>query len=263
MGVPVKALALHGFLGLPNDWFGIVGEELSKIGLQIEPLDLWNCISQTVSDTDGFALSTAAAASRASAMFAETGVKPILMGYSMGGRLAMHAAVAHPDLFSGAVFISCHPGLTSEAERAQRLGSDQLWAERFRKQEWQSLMRDWNAQSVLAPPPVRETNFVELIREESKFNRYDLSCALDLWSLGRQGDLRDQLLELALPVLYVTGEHDRKYSDLASELRAARQAVSPHGQQHSVIPLAGHRVPWDAPSGFAQAVSRFAVNLPL
>jgi 2-succinyl-6-hydroxy-2,4-cyclohexadiene-1-carboxylate synthase len=209
-----EVLALHGFLGLAADWSLIPT-------LPVRALDLWPH------------------ARRGTSWCAAVVNKPILLGYSMGGRLAMQAAVAEPERWSGAVFVSAHPGLVSG--RAERLNADQAWAERFRCDPWFELMRDWNAQAVLA-------SGVTLERREADFDREALACAMDVWSLGRQEDLRTRLVGLPFPVLYVTGERDEKFTALIGDLRL------PNSQKHVVIAGAGHRVPWDRPAEFEMAV---------
>ncbi len=212
-------IALHGFLGLPQDWsdFGYDAVDLWK---RVTPLEEW-----------------------ANSFVAEVEGQPWLLGYSMGGRLAMHAALAKPEAFGGLILVSANPGIVMESERAMRLRSDGVWARRFREDPWDEVLRDWNAQPVLKGSALE--------RPEDAFDREALAKAMDVWSLGRQRDLRKELLSLEIPVLHVVGEEDAKFSQMMSGLEL------PPTQSLNVIEKAGHRVPWDQPEAFKSAVAEF------
>lgn len=232
-----RIIAVHGFLGLPRDWqrFGYTAAEV------------WPSLPSIARAPDAFSAWVQ--------YFFEhfpqrvpAGRKPILIGYSLGGRLAMHLLCQHPQLFSGAILVSANPGLASEDERIKRLAQDQIWAKRFLSDEWTSVIADWNAQPVFQVPGGTSP----LVRKSADFDRQSLAAALDLWSLGRQGDLRSKLATLQLPLLYITGEHDQKFTALT----AAGHRPAQH--QHIVLGGAGHRVPWDRPEEFQKQVAKFA-----
>ncbi len=203
----MRIVALHGFLGLPSDWSILDGS------FDYEAVDLWRTSDLPLSQN-----------------------RPVLLGYSMGGRLAMKFALEHPERWSGAVLVSAHPGL-SEGHDA-RLASDLEWARKFREMPWEELMHEWNSQAVLRGRA--------LPRLESDFNRERLARALDEWSLGRQPNLRADLERLPIPALYVTGADDKKFTSLMKGL-----------EQHVVVEGAGHRVPWDQPEKFRTLLRDF------
>jgi 2-succinyl-6-hydroxy-2,4-cyclohexadiene-1-carboxylate synthase len=215
MNSGIELVALHGFLGLASDWLKIPG-------LNTRALDLWPHALAGTSWAEGLY------------------GKPVLLGYSMGGRLAMRAAVEEPERWSGAIFVSAHPGLASG--HAERLQSDLAWAARFRRDPWPDLMQDWNSQAVLSVGGVLE-------RHEHDFDRKALALAIDRWSLARQPDLREGLSRLPFPVLFVTGARDEKFTKLARELRRSEL------QTHVEVEGAGHRVPWDRPYEFQHLVA--------
>jgi 2-succinyl-6-hydroxy-2,4-cyclohexadiene-1-carboxylate synthase len=218
-------LALHGFLGLASDWN-------SFSSLPIKAIDLWPDATLSIDQ------------------WAEKFIdnigrdKPVLLGYSMGGRLAMHAALRTPGLFSGAIFVSANPGLPLLADRQVRLKNDLQWAKRFLYDPWSVVLKDWNAQPVLK-------DGTELNRNEAEFDRSALANAMDNWSLGRQGDLRKELEQLRLPHLFLTGKQDEKFTGLAKSL------VNSAAGSHRIIEGAGHRVPWDNPEDFTVLVKDF------
>jgi 2-succinyl-6-hydroxy-2,4-cyclohexadiene-1-carboxylate synthase len=238
---PAEIIAIHGFLGLAKDW--------SSFGFTA--IDFWQNARALADTPDAFAAWASRFNDRFMAGRSDNVFKPWLLGYSLGGRLAMHAVLAHPELYSGAIFVSTNPGLESEADRATRLASDLAWAARFRADQWSTVVNDWNAQPVLAAATGSPGR---LERKISDFDRASLASALDIWSLGRQADLRSQLAQLAIPVLYLTGEQDTKFTSLISAL------ALPAGHQQTVIPGAGHRLPWDRPREFAEAVKKFTIQ---
>jgi 2-succinyl-6-hydroxy-2,4-cyclohexadiene-1-carboxylate synthase len=192
---------LSGFLGLPSDWDFLPWPHAPWV---------------------------------AGSSFAEA--DDVLIGYSMGGRLALQ--VLEGQRFAKAVIVSA--GINApDQERRKR---DQEWARRFESEEWTSLTADWNAQ------PVFDGHVVE--RREEDYDRAALARQLIDWSPAVLAPPRLELIET--PVLWVAGERDTKYVEIA------RRAVEllPHGESW-ICPGAGHRVPWEQPDAFVSQLRRF------
>ena len=239
-----RMIAIHGFLGRPADWTLVFGSEISFVAV-----DLWP-MARSLYSLNGYK------SWREEFLSRDFAGKPVLVGYSMGGRLAMHAALAAPERFAGAIFVSANPGLTSEDERAARLRNDQVWAEQFRSDKWEHVLRAWNAQSVLQPPPrTLAPDAIELKRVESDFDREALAIGMTAWSLGAQRDLRAELARLTMPILYVTGSEDAKFTSMMAALPL------PAHHRHVVVSGAGHRVPWDQPRAFRDLVREFVARV--
>ncbi len=231
---------VHGFLGLATDW-----QAWARPNLDVS-IDLWSIAAayELAPLADAFQF----AAEKIHAALPKSG-KTVLIGYSLGARLAMHALLLRPERFSAAVFVSGHPGLLSEDERAKRTQSDREWAERFRSEPWSELMAAWNDQAVLRSA---RANLVS--RDEPTFTREALAVALERWSLGRQRDLRQQLAVLDVPILLLTGAEDKKFTALNLEWM---KNLAPAKIQHRIVPEAGHRVPWEQPQNFVEALQGF------
>lgn len=227
-----EVVALHGFLGLPSDW-----QHFDRVA-KIHAVDLWQGIDR---------LPTENAFDLWAERFEPVGEKPVLLGYSMGGRLAMHLASKRPELFSGVMIVSANPGLVNESEKPARLANDLQWAERFRSEPWETVIGAWNAQPVLRTPP----GAMQLPRNESDFDRNALARALDIWSLARQRDLRRSIANLPIPALFVSGEKDTKFDQLMRGLELPKRS------EYRAVAGAGHRVPWDRPDEFAGLLARF------
>lgn len=167
----------------------------------------------------------------------------VLLGYSMGARLALHALLDGGP-WDAAVLVAPHPGLESESERAARRESDAEWAGRALSGDWREFLALWNAQPVLADSG-RVPSVSELRRREVARSFMD-------WSLGAQEPLWERLGEIQCPVLWCVGERDAKFRALAERALP----LLPKGELW-VAPGAGHRVPWDAPEAFAAKVGEF------
>lgn len=153
----------------------------------------------------------------------------VLIGYSMGGRLALHCLAEAPGLWSRVILISTHPGLQSEEERSQRIQHDLEWAHAFEIDSWEDLMDHWNAQDVFCGEKV--------IRHEQDYTRKKLADSLRGWSLGKQRDFRPFLSQLNIPILWITGGKDEKFTQLGTEL-----SFSHPDSSHLIIPEVGHRI---------------------
>lgn len=160
----------------------------------------------------------------------------VLMGYSMGGRLALQ--LLERQTFDAAIIISA--GLnTPDETRKQR---DEEWARRFESEEWSSLMRAWNAQEVFGGHVVE--------RREEDFDRAELARQLREYSPAVLPP--PNLESIETPILWIAGERDAKYVEIA------RHAVPrlPHAELW-ICPGAGHRVPWEEPDALVSRLRAF------
>jgi 2-succinyl-6-hydroxy-2,4-cyclohexadiene-1-carboxylate synthase len=209
---------LHGFLGRPSDW-DFLGDTF-----EIRAIDLFR---------DGLD------------PLREAAPDDFLLGYSMGGRLALVTLLERS--FRGAVIVSAGLNVEGVGERATRLREDERWARRFESEEWSSLLSAWNAQSLFAG----EVQPFERI--ESDYDRRTLANALRNWSPAVLEPLARRLPEIESRVLWIAGERDPKYVAVAE--RAV--ALLPDAELW-ICRGAGHRVPWDQPDQFIDRVQRFA-----
>ena len=170
----------------------------------------------------------------------------ILIGYSLGGRLALHALIDRPHQWLAAIIVSAHVGLEDPQERKERKLLDQKWAERFESEVWSNLMQAWNSREVFAHDPF------QFKRLERDYQRSYLANILTRGSLGEQMYLKQQIESLPMPILWVTGKNDIRYSQIAKTLTFAH----PHSQWVEVE-QAGHRVPWVQPQVFKKLVENF------
>lgn len=171
-----------------------------------------------------------------------------LLGYSMGGRLALHALLEKNHPWSAAVIVSAHPGLRDPEERLARRSADSDWARKAMLGAWTDFLKEWDSQPVLAGGVVRD----EALAVRMAVHRGEIARSFVDWSLGAQEPLWERLGEIRIPVLWVVGENDGKFREIAEQavglLPESRLAITPG---------AGHRVPWEAADWLADEVSRF------
>ena len=207
-------LALHGNVGSASDW--------TEMGLSgLSAVDLWEHSSLSFFEM-GHELATSLSAGME---------KPLIAGYSLGGRLALHAMAIHPQRWGGAIIASSHPGLECVEDRLARRVSDEIWAGKARELSWEEFLEAWNGQGVLADGDAGARQ-VELEKRRS-----EIAMAFETWSLGRQENLRKQLRGFAAPVLWIVGEKDAKFRKIGEEMAEVFSDFT-----LAVIPGTGHRV---------------------
>lgn len=239
---PHECWCLHGSVGTAGDWRG-VAQGLAATGIGSRAVDVWRFLDCAPMSLPQFG--RALNAEVAGEVFRGSGRS--LMGYSMGGRMALHALLEGGP-WQAAVLVSAHPGLESAAERAARAAADAVWAARAFAADWGQFLADWNAQPVLRGGAIRD----DAAGRQLVARRREIARSFVDWSLGAQQPLWDRLGEIRIPVLWVAGGEDSKFLALAE--RAA--GLCAHGEL-AVAPASGHRVPWENAAWLTATVAHF------
>ncbi len=172
------------------------------------------------------------------------------IGYSMGARVALHVALARPEVVERLVLVSGTAGLRDAGERRTRRDADEGLAARIEQVGVATFLDEWLALPMFARIPEASTCRDERLRNEAA----GLAASLRTSGTGTQEPLWDRLGALAgLPVLVVTGEHDERFTALGRELVAA---VGPSAT-HVVLPGCGHTPPLEDPGAFAAVLRRW------
>lgn len=168
----------------------------------------------------------------------------VLVGYSMGGRLALHAALSHPDQVLALVLIASTAGIDDRHERRRRRERDHQLAQQLEVSGLEAFLRDWLAMPMFAGLP-----HWARFDEERRRNTVDgLAASLRHAGTGSMTPLWDRLAEITCPVLVITGADDPVYTEVGARLE---RGVGGPGQR-VVVPRAGHAVHLEAP----EAVTR-------
>ena len=179
------------------------------------------------------------------------GEKSILLGYSLGGRLALHACLSRPDLWKSTIVVGADPGFESEEDQKLQLDRDRKWAERLKREPLEKLVNEWDAQSVFCGIGNQAP------RNLGEMDPQKISQHFQVFSKGLQQNLVPQLIELKCPpILFLSGEKDQKYQKIGEELTRSCTIF-----KSEIIKEAGHRVPWENPNQFVQTLGKFINSL--
>ena len=171
-----------------------------------------------------------------------------LAGYSMGGRIALAAALALPGLVERLVLVGASPGLADPAERAARRRADTALADRIEAIGIEAFAAEWGAQPLFAGQAERVAAAAHADRLRN--TPAGLAAALRGLGTGVMEPLWDRLGALAVPVTLVVGEHDEKFRAVA-----ARMAEALPQARALVVAGAGHAVQLEQPDAVAGAIA--------
>lgn len=178
----------------------------------------------------------------------------LVLGYSLGGRIALHAALEHSlqQRLRGLILVGVSAGIAASQARADRLAADAQWIARL-GEDIAKFWNDWDDQPVFAtrrrlPSYTRAfPDFVRLGQDPGQ-----LAAAMAAFGLGRMQPLHGRLRQLRAPLSLVVGAHDEKFLGLAQEFLS----VIPEATL-SVAAGAGHDVPTEAPHVLLPIINGF------
>ena len=176
-----------------------------------------------------------------------------LAGYSQGGRLALHVALAHPQRVTRLVLVSTTAGIEDDDERGRRRDADAAlaaWMEAGGRTMSEVADR-WGAQPLFATQPAQVSAAARadrLVNEPAH-----LAAALRGIGTGAMAPLWHRLGELRMPAVVLAGEQDEKYVALGERLARALPAA-----RLEIVAGAGHALPLEAPAAVAAAVGSLA-----
>jgi 2-succinyl-6-hydroxy-2,4-cyclohexadiene-1-carboxylate synthase len=173
-----------------------------------------------------------------------------LVGYSMGGRLALHAALRDPPRLGALVLVGVSAGIEGREEREDRRASDESLAEWMERRSIEEVVERWEGQPVFDTQP-------SALREMQRPGRmsHDPRLLAELLRSAGQGALPpvwDRLGTLTCPVLLTAGEQDRGYASAAGRMAAAIPVA-----RVKLVADAGHAPQLEAPDRFAALLADF------
>jgi 2-succinyl-6-hydroxy-2,4-cyclohexadiene-1-carboxylate synthase len=155
----------------------------------------------------------------------------VLVGYSMGARMALHAVMQHPHAMTGLVLVSGTPGIENDSERQARVQSDDALANRIEQIGTTAFINEWIRQPLFAKSTFSETE----IRDRSRNLPSSLASSLRTCGTGKQQSFWSELHEIRIPVLIIAGSRDEKFVAIAKRMQ---QLIS--RSTLSIIDKAGH-----------------------
>lgn len=246
--MPESVVLLHGFSGTHRAWDGVAarlrperylpraldlpghGDAADAHGVGEEAITFAGCVSHVLD--------------RAPRRF-------VLCGYSLGGRVALHVALAAPERVARLVLVSTTAGIEDASERAERSASDHRLAGELERGGWagfDSFIERWRTQPLFAADPAEVG---ALAREDQRRNRPEaLAAVLRGVGSGEMQPLWDRLPELTMPVTVLVGDRDAKFLALGERM----VALLPDAEL--VIAPGGHGLPLENPAAVADALQR-------
>lgn len=252
---PPACVFLHGFLGNAHEWTGTAGA-LAPLG-PLAAIDLpghgdsWPVTQRTWEDLGA----------QFSALLQSHQIdRTSLIGYSMGGRLALFLALRNPERYSALVLESASPGLRTAEEAHNRLHADlelahsleQIALEDEPEGAFRLFLSQWYEQAIFGTRRKDPCATQRLIEQRLDSDPLRLAAGLRLLSVGAQPSLWEELPNLQVPTLLIVGEEDRKFCRIAEEMceRCPRMAME-------VFSGCSHNVHWENPGGYTTAVKAF------
>lgn len=250
-GTGQPLVVLHGFTGSAASWqgplpslagqFKVIAIDLLGHGRSSAPADparyeMAHCLADLLEVFDSLNLD-----------------RPALLGYSMGGRVALAFAIERPDRVGQLILESASPGLAAAEEQTTRIASDEVLAQRLERDGLEAFMNYWEALPLFAsqaslPAEVRARVRAGRLRN----NPVGLAGSLRGLGTGRQPSYWGRLGEVTVPSLIVAGALDAKFTGIATQM-AARL----HQAQLQIVPEAGHTVHLEQPAIFSRLVVEF------
>jgi 2-succinyl-6-hydroxy-2,4-cyclohexadiene-1-carboxylate synthase len=227
---------LHGFTNTGASWQAVI----SELGQRYRPL---------APDIRGHGQASEVVPVTLEAVLGDIAALPpakfTLCGYSMGGRIALHAALALPDRVERLVLVAASPGLAGLAERTARREADERLAAEVERSTIEAFAARWARTPVLsgAEPEVAAAAHADRLRNTPA----GLAAALRGLGTGTLPNLWGRLPELEMPASLIVGERDGKFRGIAEQM-AARL---PHATI-DVVAGAGHAAHLEAPAVVAE-----------
>lgn len=244
-------LLLHGFTGSADEWADLIPQvaplrdvvavDLIGHGRSSVPADparysMDACVIDLLALLDGLGLG-----------------QVDVLGYSMGGRVALHLAASAPARVSRLILESASPGIADGGERAARAADDEALAGRIEREGLQWFVDHWASIPLFASQAALPVEARAALRERRlRGSVTGYANSLRSMGAGRQASLWERLPELAMPTLLISGELDVKYVTLNS-----RMAGLLPNARHAIVRGAGHTVHLEQREAFAQLVVGF------
>ena len=230
--MPESLVLLHGFSGTRHAWDGVAAQlspaRYRPLALDLpghgdfadapRPISFESCVAHVLA--------------KAPERFA-------LGGYSLGGRVALHVALAAPERVTRLLLVSTSAGIEDDAQRAARRADDRRLADELERAPFERFIARWRAQPLFAdePPAVGALARADQRRNDPRA----LAAAMRGIGTGEMAPLWRRLGELAMPTLVVAGARDAKYGALGERM----VDLIPHGRL--AVIAGGHALLLESP----------------
>ncbi|GAX35126.1 2-succinyl-6-hydroxy-2,4-cyclohexadiene-1-carboxylate synthase [Nodularia sp. NIES-3585] len=246
-------LFLHGFMGNIHEFdeaIKILAEEFSFLTINLPG----HGKTQVLGGDEYYTMANTAKA--VINLLDELKIKQcFLVGYSMGGRLALYLTLHFPERFAKVVLESASPGLATEIERLARVKSDAQIARKLArslaKADFATFLLNWYSQPIFGSIK-NHPQFEMMLESRLKNNPMELTKSLQLMGTGNQPCLWNKLNQNITPLLLLAGEYDQKFIDINTEIAQKSKLA-----QLKVINHAGHNIHLENTEEFVKNMKNF------
>ena len=244
-------LFLHGFTGSTLDWNKITPTIDNRFN--IASLDfIGHGKSDSPADEDFYSVESIIKQIN-EAINKITKNKIILIGYSMGGRAALSYASKHQENLKALILESATPGITSETVKAERILRDEKLEKFILENPIEKFIDYWLNIDLFASQKKLSEEKLKSVRENKlKNNPVGLANSLKGFSTGKMPPLFENLKEIKIKTLLISGELDEKFSTIS--LNMSRLLPS---SENVIIKGTGHNTHLENPEEFVNAVNNF------
>lgn len=250
-GAGKPLLLLHGFTGSGQSWDSHA-EVFARDYLTITVDLLGHGGTDAPEDPERFSMvnSTRDIAQ----LLAQITAEPVnLLGYSMGGRLALYFALSCPSLVRTLILESASPGLESAAAQQERVSRDNQLADAIERDGIGPFVDRWERLPLFASQGNLPESVRAALRQQRLQNKASgLAGSLRGMGTGIQPSLWQRLSELSMPLMLLAGELDSKFVEIGLQMAALTA-----GSRLSVVPDVGHTIHLENPALFQELVLDF------
>ena len=248
-GKPI--VLLHGFTGCTRNWQQIL--RTLRTDYQVIAIDIIGH-GNSPSPNDVKLYRMEKVAEEIVAVWKSIIRDPIhLLGYSMGGRLALYLALHYPHLVHSLTLESASPGLRTQEERDARIQQDNALATRILNAGIAAFVDYWESIPLFHSQEQIGSKQREWLRQQRLTNNpIGLANSLRGMGTGQQPNLWDDLHNLPMPTHLIVGEYDTKFTQIAQQMEKRMK----HSKR-SVIQKAGHTVHFEQPQAHSEYVLAF------
>lgn len=178
-----------------------------------------------------------------------------LVGYSMGGRVALYFASVFAMRLDCLVLESASPGLKTAAERDDRRRRDERWGVEFEAATSDTLpavLEKWYAQPIFESLRGNPDRYAALMDRRRQNQPAELARSLRAVGTGSQPSLWGDLASHTMPTLLITGTLDTKFQAIGREMVARCPAM-----HLAILPECGHNVHFENPAGYTDVLNKF------
>lgn len=180
--------------------------------------------------------------------------KCFLVGYSMGGRLALYLTLYFPQRFLKAVLESSSPGLKTQQEQIERIQHDLRLAQKLATSDFSLFLSNWYNQPLFSSLK-NHPKFEYLLEQRLQNHPSRLAKSLRNMSTGYQPSLWEKLKQNKIPLLLLVGEYDHKFRAINLEMAELCEAAT-----LEIVSQCGHNINFERTEVFVEKLTKFLDN---